>query len=39
MNQYEQIFIQPLKEKEQKEQEKVMKELEMAEKARWDRAA
>ncbi|CDW79439.1 UNKNOWN [Stylonychia lemnae] len=34
---YEQKFVQPLKEKEAREQERVMRELEMAEKAKWDR--
>ena len=38
MKNYEQKYVLPEKERERKEQEKVIKELEMAEKARWDRA-
>ena len=38
MKDYEQNYVLPEKEKEKRENQKIMKELESAEKARWDRA-
>jgi hypothetical protein len=38
MKNYEQNYVLPEKEKEKRENQKILKELESAEKARWDRA-
>ena len=37
MNDYQQKYGNPLKEKEIKDNEKILKGLDMAEKAKWDR--
>jgi hypothetical protein len=39
MSDYEKKFVMPQKEKELKENEKIMKELDLAERAKWERLA
>lgn len=37
LKEYEDKYIKPIKDREAKENEKIMKELDLAEKAKWDR--